>query len=223
MACLSQQVTDDTITAAYNAMGMWIQSNGYRIVGPSREICQPLDQGNKTGAFLIEIQFPVEPEHRLETAKAILAPHDLTRLTERARQTLQFAREETRACGHPTISPAHLLVGLVRERNSFAAYALRDLGITLDQVRAAVTASVAADAVQPHELALDEGSRGVVVLAAEEAKQRSHDYIGTEHILLALMRKADPAIMIALQQANVSPEQVSARVEEMLRAQEIGT
>jgi DNA-binding transcriptional MerR regulator len=222
MACLTQRVTDDTLTEAYNAMGMWIQSNGYRIVGPSREICQPLDQDDKTGAFLIEIQFPVELENRLETAKAVLAPQDLTRLTERSRQALQFAREETRAFQHPAIGVAHLLLGLMRERNSFAAYVLRDLGVTLDQARAAITAVVAADAVQPHELTLDEGSRRVFVLAAEEAKQHNHDYIGTEHMLLALMREADPAIMMVLQRASMSPEQVSMRVEERLRAQETG-
>jgi Clp amino terminal domain, pathogenicity island component len=215
MACLTQSVTDDTITAAYNAMGMWIQSNGYRIVGPSREICQPLDQG-EAGAFLIEIQFPVELENRLEMAKAVLAPHDLTRLTERSRQALQFAREETRAFRHPAITGAHLLLGLMREHNSFAAYALRDLGIALDQARAAIPALAASDAVLPHDLSLDEGGRRVFVLAAETATQHNHDYIGTEHILLALMREADPAIRLALQHANVSPEQVSARVEEML-------
>jgi ATP-dependent Clp protease ATP-binding subunit ClpA len=74
--------------------------------------------------------------------------------------------------------------------------------------------------VQPHDLSLDEGSQRIFVLAATEARQRSHDYIGTEHILLALMREADPVIMMVLRDANMSPEQVSARVEEMLRAQE---
>jgi effector-binding domain-containing protein len=222
MACLTQRVTDDTITQAYNAMGMWIQSNGYRIVGPSREICQPLDQGDTAGVFLIEIQFPVEPENRLETAKAVLAPHDLTRLTERSRQALQFAREETRAFRHPAIGVAHLLVGLMRECNSFAEHVLRDLGVTLDQARAAVTALVASDSVLPQDLSLDEGSRRIFVLAAEAARQRGHDYIGTEHILLALMREADPVIVMVLRHANVSPGHVSTRVEEMLRAQETG-
>jgi len=219
MACLTRPVTDDTITEAYNAMGRWIQSNGYRIVGPSREICQSLDQGDKTGAFLIEIQFPVEPENRLETAKAVLAPHDLTQLTERSRQALQFAREEAREFRHSAIGVAHLLAGLMREHNSFAAHVLRDLGVTLDQTRAAVTALVASDAVPPSDPSLDKGGRHVFVLAAEEAKQRSHDYIGTEHILLALMREADPAIVMALRHADVSPDQVSTRVEGMLRAQ----
>jgi effector-binding domain-containing protein len=216
MACLTQQVTNDTITGAYNAMGMWIQSNGYRIVGPSREICQPLDQGDQTGAFLIEIQFPVESENRLETAKAVLAPHDLTRLTERSRQALQFAREETRACGHPAISAAHLLVGLMRERNSFAAHVLRDLGVTLNQARATVTTLVASDSVPPHELALDEGSRRVFVLAAEEAKQHSHDYIGTEHILLALTSDADAIVAALWRQVGITPAQVRTQVEQML-------
>jgi DNA-binding transcriptional MerR regulator len=219
MACLTQQVTDGTIAAAYNAMGMWIQSNGYRIVGPCREICQPLDQSDQAGSFLIEIQFPVEPEDRLETAKTILAPDDLTRLTERSRQALQYAREEAYTFGHPAISVAHLVAGLIREHNSFAAYVLRELGITLDQVRATVTSLVASDAVVPHELSLDEGSRRIFVLAAEEARQHRHDYIGTEHILLALMHEADPAIVIALGHGNLSPEQVSARVEEILSTQ----
>jgi len=222
MACLTQPVTEDTITEAYNAMGMWIQSNGYRIVGPSREICQPLDQGEKTGAFLIEIQFPVEPENRLETAKAVLAPHDLTQLTERSRQALQFARDETRAFQHPAIGVAHLLVGLMCERNSFAAYVLRDLGVTLDQVRAAATALVAPDSVQPHELALDEGSRRIFVLAAEEARQHSHDYIGTEHILLALTSDTDATVAALWRHVGVAPARVQAQVEQMLRAQETG-
>jgi effector-binding domain-containing protein len=216
MACLTQHVTDDTITEAYNAMGMWIQSNGYRIVGPSREICQSLDQGDKIGAFLIEIQFPVEPENRLETAKAVLAPHDLTRLTERSRQALQFAREETRASGHPAISVVHLLVGLMREHNSFAAYVLRDLGVTLYQARAAVTALVASNSVQPHDLALDEGSRRVFVLAAEEAKQHSHDYIGTEHILLALASDADAIVAAFWRHVGITPAQVQTQVEQRL-------
>jgi DNA-binding transcriptional MerR regulator len=222
MACLTQQVTDDTITAAYNAMGMWIQSNGYRIAGPSREICQPLDQSDEVGAFLIEIQFPVEPENRLETAKAVLAPHDLARLSERSRQALQFARDEARAFGHPAIGVAHLLAGLVREGNSFAAHVLRDLGVTLDQARDAVTALVAAEAVLPHDLLLDEGSRHVVVLAAAEAKQRNHDYIGTEHILLALSSDTDATVAALWRHVGLAPARVQAQVEQMLRSQETG-
>jgi hypothetical protein len=218
MACLTQPVTDDTIAEAYNAMGMWIQSNGYRIAGPSREICQALDQSDKIGAFLIEIQFPVEPENRLETAKAVLAPHDLTQLTERSRQALQFAREEAREFRHPVISVAHLLAGLMRERNSFAAHALRYLGVTLDQARDAVTALVASDSALPHDLSLDEGSRRVFVLAAEEAKQRSHDYIGTEHILLALTRDAEATAAALWRHVGIAPARVQAQVEQMLRA-----
>jgi effector-binding domain-containing protein len=219
MACLTQQLTDDTIVQAYNAMGTWIQSNGYRIAGPSREICRPLDRGDETGAFLIEIQFPVEREDRLEAAKSILAPDDLTRLTERSRQALQFAREEARALHHASIGGAHLLLGLTRESNSFAAHVLRELGVGPEPAREAARALAAVDSALPHDLALDEGSRRVFLLAAEEARQRGHDYIGTEHILLALMREADPAIMAVLRRAGVSPEQVCARVEEMLRAQ----
>jgi ATP-dependent Clp protease ATP-binding subunit ClpA len=60
------------------------------------------------------------------------------------------------------------------------------------------------------------------MLAAEEATQHGHEYIGTEHLLLALMHDADPTIMPALQRANVSPEQVNVRVAEMLRAREGG-
>ena len=222
MACLTQQVTDDMIMQVYNAMGTWIQANGYRIAGPSREICQLLDQGHDPDAFLIEIQFPVERENRLDAAKAVLAPDDLTRLTERSRQALQFAREEARTFNHAEIGVAHLFLGLTRESNSFAAHVLRDLGVTLDQARATVAALATSDAVLPHDLSLDEGSRRVFLLAAEEAKQHGHDYIGTEHILLALLREADPAVVGTLHRASVLPEQVRARVEEMLRGQANG-
>jgi ATP-dependent Clp protease ATP-binding subunit ClpC len=59
--------------------------------------------------------------------------------------------------------------------------------------------------------------RRVFLLAAEQARQRGHDYIGTEHILLALMRECDPAVLTVLRGAHVSPEQVRERVEELLR------
>jgi DNA-binding transcriptional MerR regulator len=220
MACLIQQVTDKTVVQAYNAMGTWIQANSYRIVGPAREICQPLDQSEEAGAFLIEIQFPVEREDRLEAAKAVLAPDDLLRLTERSRQALQFAREGARARRHPSISGGDLLLGLLREANSFASHVLRDLGITLDQARATAVAPATADTAAPHEMPLDEGSRRVFVLAAEEARRRGHDYIGTEHILLALLEAGESAAAKVLQRAGVSPEQVRARVEQQLRVTE---
>jgi DNA-binding transcriptional MerR regulator len=216
MACLTQPVTDDTIVQAYNAMGTWIQANGYRIAGPSREICRPLDQSDEADAFLIEIQFPVEREDRLDAAKSVLAPDDLTRLTERTRQALQFAREEARDLGHASIGGAHLLLGLTRESNCFAAHVLRDLGVTQEQARAAVASLAASDSALPHALALDEAGRRVFLLAAEEARQHGHDYIGTEHILLALMCEADPAVAGTLQRAGISPEQVCARAEEVL-------
>jgi len=110
----------------------------------------------------------------------------------------------------------------VRESNSFAAHVLRDLGVTLDQARAAVTALVAPDAVQPQELTLDEGSRRVFVLAAAEAKQHNHDYIGTEHILLALTSDTDATVAALWQHVGVAPARVQAQVEQMLRAQETG-
>ena len=127
-----------------------------------------------------------------------------------------------RAFHHAAIGVAHLFLGLTRESNSFAAHVLRDLGVTLDQARVTVAALATSDAVLPHDLSLDEGSRRVFLLAAEEAKQRGHDYIGTEHILLALLREADPAVMSTLQRASVLPEQVRARVEQTLRGQANG-
>jgi effector-binding domain-containing protein len=172
MACLTQQVTDKTVVQAYNAIGTWIQANSYRIVGPAREICQPLDQGDEAG-------------------------------------------EEARALRHPAISAGDLLLGLLRETNCFASYVLHDLGITLDRARAAV-APAAADAAAPQDMPLDEGSRRAFVLAAEEAKQHGHDYIGTEHILLALLEVGEPALVGTLQGAGVSPEQVRTRVEQGL-------
>jgi hypothetical protein len=110
-------------------------------------------EGEGNPLVAIQLPLPVALEDRLETAKAVLAPHDLTRLSERSRQALQFARDEARVCRHAAIGVAHLLVGLMRERNSFAAHALRGLGIALDQARDATTAQIASDAVQPRAIA----------------------------------------------------------------------
>ncbi len=221
MACVVHHGSFDTLSLAYNALLSWIQDNGYRIAGPAREYylqaSEPIAQDDPS--YLTEIQFPVEREDRLDLASAALAAEQLARLTERSRQSLKFAAEEARAAGQPSIGGSHLLVGMLRESRGFAAHVLTNLGINLDGTRQALGEEWGASASPAGDLRLGDSVRQALAVAAEEAHKRSHDYIGTEHLLLGLLGAGDLAARAVLDRAGVTPEQVCERVEEMLRNQ----
>jgi len=114
------------------------------------------------------------------------------RFTDRARNTVVLAQEEARRLGHNYIGTEHLLLGLLREGDGVAAVALRRLGITSKDVRADIIRIVGEGSESPSgHIPFTPRSKKVLELSLREALQLSHNYIGTEHILLGLVREGE--------------------------------
>ncbi|MHB0857480.1 MAG: ATP-dependent Clp protease ATP-binding subunit [Anaerolineae bacterium] len=148
---------------------------------------------------------------------------NLDRFTRRARQSLSLAQEEARRMNHGYIGTEHLLLGLLREEEGIASRVLTDLGLSVTQVRRAVEHVVGRGDRAPATLQLADQSKQVLSLAIEEAKRVGHHYIGTEHLLLALVRGQDTIAASVLQSLNVNKEIVRRRVLNLMRQETMPT
>ena len=114
------------------------------------------------------------------------------RFTPRARNVVVAAQEEARAAGHHEITAAHLVLGLLHEPEAIAATALVATGVGLEAVREAATAALPARAATvPAHVPVGAPARKALELAFREALRLGHNYIGTEHVLLALLELED--------------------------------
>jgi len=143
------------------------------------------------------------------------------RFTKRARQSLSMAQEEARRMNHGYIGTEHLLLGLMREEEGIAARVLADLGLSVGQVRRAVERIVGRGEHRPPGLQLADQTKRVIELAVDEAKRLGHQYIGTEHLLLALVRVPDSMASAVLESLNVNREIVRRRVLSLMRHQDM--
>ena len=117
-----------------------------------------------------------------------------SRFTMRARNVVMAAQNEARAAGNDEIGPGHLALGLLTEPDALAAQAILAQGVPLETVRQAVTAALPPAAGQvPDLVPYDSGARKILELAFREALRMGHNYVGTEHILLALLELEDGA------------------------------
>ncbi len=114
------------------------------------------------------------------------------RFTERAKKVLGLAQEEAQRFQHNYIGTEHLLLGLIREGEGVAAKVLSNLGVELNQVREAVEAMIGrGDRIVLGEIGLTPRAKKVIELAVDEAHRLNHHYIGTEHLLLGLVREGE--------------------------------
>jgi len=144
--------------------------------------------------------------------------HD--KFTERARKVLSLAQEEAQRFQHDYIGTEHLLLGLVREGEGVAAKVLSNLGVELKEVRNAVEAMIGrGDPIVLGELGLTPRAKKVIELAADEAHRLNHHYIGTEHLLLGLMREGESIAAEALQSLGVNLEKVRTETIRVLNQQ----
>jgi len=112
------------------------------------------------------------------------------RFTERARYSIVLAQDEARTLKHNYIGTEHILLGLLREEHEPAARVLGSLGITLEEVRAQVARIIGqGEEVAAGQIPFTPRAKKVLELALREAPSLGHDYIGTEHILLGLVRE----------------------------------
>ena len=114
------------------------------------------------------------------------------KFTERARRVLTLAQEEAQRFNHNYIGTEHLLLGLVREGDGVAAKVLSNLGVDLNKVRSAVEFIIGrGDRAGTGEIGLTPRAKKVIELAVDEARRLNHSYIGTEHLLLGLVREGE--------------------------------
>ncbi len=139
------------------------------------------------------------------------------RFTERARKVVVLAQEEARHFNHNYIGTEHLLLGLLREDEGVAARALASLNVTLDEVREQVESIVGyGEEGTGGQAPFTPRSKKVLELALREALQLGHNYIGTEHILLGLVRESEGVAARVLSNLDVDPDKVRREVVRML-------
>ncbi|MHC4923069.1 MAG: ATP-dependent Clp protease ATP-binding subunit [Planctomycetota bacterium] len=142
------------------------------------------------------------------------------RFTERARKVMTLARQEAQKLNNDYIGTEHILLGLVQEGSGVAAQVLKNLDVDLRKVRAEVERLVeqGTSAISGSQLPFTPRAKRVLELALEEAQNLGHNYIGTEHLLLGLIRESDGPAAHVLQNLGVKPEEVREEVVELLGA-----
>jgi ATP-dependent Clp protease ATP-binding subunit ClpC len=129
------------------------------------------------------------------------------KFTERARKVLSLAQEEAQRFKHNYIGTEHILLGLIREGEGVAAHVLRDLGVELQKVRSVVEFMIGrGDRIVLGEIGLTPRAKRVIELAVDEARRMNHSYIGTEHLLLGLLREGEGIAAEVLESLGVTLE-----------------
>lgn len=139
------------------------------------------------------------------------------KFTERARKVLALAQEEARRFNHNYIGTEHLLLGLVREGEGVAARVLQSMGVQLPKVRSAVEFIIGrGESTVVGEIGLTPRARKVIEYAVDEARRLGHHYIGTEHLLLGLVREGEGIAAGVLESLGVNLEKVRQQVLQVL-------
>jgi ATP-dependent Clp protease ATP-binding subunit ClpC len=139
------------------------------------------------------------------------------KFSERARKVLTLAQEEAQRFNHSYIGTEHILLGLVREGEGVAAKVLANLGVELGKVRAAVEFIIGRGERPPSgEIGLTPRAKRVIELAVDEARRFNHNYIGTEHILLGLLREGEGVASGVLESLGLSLERVRNETSRIL-------
>ncbi|MFA5537441.1 MAG: ATP-dependent Clp protease ATP-binding subunit, partial [Bacillota bacterium] len=139
------------------------------------------------------------------------------RFTERAQQVIRLAQKEMKSLGHPAIGTEHLLLGLIAENQGVAARALANLNIDVKKVKKEVLDLIGqGDQSAPDGLVLTPRAKRVLDLAYGEARSQGVGYIGTEHILLGLIKEGEGVAAQVLLGLGVTGEMILAQINELL-------
>ncbi len=130
------------------------------------------------------------------------------KFTERARKVFSLAQEEAQRFQHNYIGTEHLLLGLVREEEGVAAKVLRKLDIELQDVRDSVESIIGrGNRIVQGEIGLTPRAKKAIELSVDEARNMNHHYIGTEHLLLGLVREEEGIAAGVLKSMGVTLEE----------------
>jgi len=141
----------------------------------------------------------------------------MERFTQRARRVLSLAHQEAERMRHNYIGTEHLLMGLIREEGGVAGRVLRELGLEAERVQEIVERLTGTGSYRGGKLDLSPGTQQVLEYAVEEARRMGHHYIGTEHLLLGLIRYGEGVALDVLERLGVSPEQIRRQIRRVLQ------
>lgn len=139
------------------------------------------------------------------------------RFTERARRVIILAQEEAKRLNHSAVGTEHILLGIIREGEGVASKVLESLNISPDRVRAEIESAIGRGERTPYEeVAFTPRAKKVLELALDEARRLGHNYIGTEHLLLGLIREGEGVAARVLEAMGADLERVRAQVVYLL-------
>ena len=139
------------------------------------------------------------------------------KFSERARRVLSLAQEEAQRFNHNYIGTEHILLGLVRETEGVAARVLSSLEVDLSKVRSAVEFIIGrGEKPAQGEIGLTPRAKNIVELAVDEARRMNHTYIGTEHLLIGLLREGEGVAAGVLESLGVTLDKVRAETHRIL-------
>jgi hypothetical protein len=139
------------------------------------------------------------------------------RFTERARKVLNLADEETRRFQHTNIGTEHLLLGLTRAGEGVAVRVLSRFGIELNTVRSVIEFNLSrGDRTVLGEVGLTPSAKKVIELAVDEARRLNHHYVGTEHLLLGLVREDEDTATKVLKSLGVNLDKARLQTVQVL-------
>jgi ATP-dependent Clp protease ATP-binding subunit ClpA len=144
---------------------------------------------------------------------------NISRFTDRARRVVVLAQEEARTLSHNYIGTEHILLGLIREREGVAARALEEMGVSLGAARQQVEEIIGLGQQAPSDhIPFTPRARRVLELGLREALQLGHNHIGTEHILLGLIREGDGVAVQVLVRLGADLNRTRQQVIELLHS-----
>lgn len=138
------------------------------------------------------------------------------RFTERAQKVLALAQEEATRLHHPGVGTEHILLGLAREGESIAAKALISLGVSAEKVQSEVEKIIGSGQSQASAMTYTPRAKKVIELSIDEARKLNHTYVGTEHILLGLIREGEGVAARVLGNLGVSLSKARQQVLQLL-------
>lgn len=141
----------------------------------------------------------------------------MERFTQRARRVLSLAHGEAERLRHNYIGTEHLLIGLIREEGGVAGRVLRELGLETERVKEMVQRMSGMGQYAGSRIELAPGTEQVLQMAIEEARRMGHHYIGTEHLLLALVLQGDGIGVDVLRRLGLTPEQIRRQTRRLLQ------
>ena len=137
--------------------------------------------------------------------------------TQRARRVLSLAHMEAERMRQSSIGTEHLLLGLMQEEGGVAGRVLRELGLELDRVKEVVDRLSGVGEYTGGRIDLSPDTQQVLEFAIDEARRMGHHYIGTEHLLLGLVRHNQGMAMDVLRKLGVTPEQIRRQTRRVLQ------